>query len=126
MSDNGAMGTLTLEELASQFNDFRAETERLRVENARLSQRLARVEGRRPIEPGPTSLPGAPSDAECHDSARRSEHEGAPSSTGVSRRRLLKRLLGAGAAGAGLVVVGDTFAPPRAAWAAAGDNMVIG
>jgi hypothetical protein len=120
MSDNGtAASTLTLEELASEF---RGETERLRAENARLSQRLAHVEGRGPTEPGPTSFSHASTDPECDDSAGRSEYEGAESSAGISRRRLLKRVVGAGALGAGILVVGDTFAP-RAAWATTGTMM---
>jgi hypothetical protein len=44
---------------------------------------------------------------------------------GLSRRRLLTRLAGAGAVGAGLLAVGDTFGP-RAAQAAAGGNMILG
>jgi hypothetical protein len=107
-----------LEHILEELAALRAENAATREENQRLTTRMDALDrqssGRRgQLGASKSEQPNAADDDAIH------------TGDGLSRRRLLTRLAGAGALGAGVLAVGDTFGP-RAAQAAAGGNMILG
>ena len=97
-----------LEKVLGELETLRADNASLRDENRSLADRLDALDG------------------QTESRALRHARDGRDDeTTGLSRRGLLKRMAGASALGVGVLTVGDVFAP-RAAHAAAGQDMVLG
>src|SRR5580658_8856081 len=94
-----ARNGLTLEDLAEQVNSFRSEAEAQRLENARLAERLAQLEGREQSRPHATRLSHNRADGQLLETAGPAGHKDAEPIAALPRRHLLKRLVGMGAAG---------------------------
>ena len=117
MSDNSTSGTsLTLEELATEFKNFRdytvQEASRLRAENDKLSQRLAQIEG-----DGHYTSPPLPPQSTIVNNVRDSGHF--DDKHHMSRRNAFKVVSVAAAGGLGLAV-GSGFLGSDPAGAATG------
>jgi serine protease len=114
-----------LDQVLGELAALRAENAAMRDENAGMREENQRLATRVDALDGQSSDHNGQLRASNADQPNAGDGDASDTVPGLSRRRLLTRLVGAGALGAGVLAVGDTFGP-RAAQAASGDNMILG